>query len=231
VNAIDWLHDGLKVIHVAGGMTALAAGTAAVIVRKGGRIHARTGTWFCAAMLVLGVTAAILDPLRAQPQSPLGGIMVCYFIATAWMTARRRRPPARFEKIACAVGLTIGALMIAGGVRVAADPLAPAIPGPGVIFALGGLCLTAGLLDLKFVVGGRLSGSQRVTRHLWRMLFAFFVATGSFFLGQQDILPKIVRGSPVLIVLAVAPFLVMAFWLVRMRFPRALSPAMLQPQA
>ena len=58
---------------------------------------------------------------------------------------------------------------------------------------------------------------QRIARHLWRMCFAFFIATGSFFLGQQDVLPAAVRGSPVLFVLAFAPFAVMAFWLVRVR--------------
>ena len=38
------------------------------------------------------------------------------------------------------------------------------------------------------------------------MCFAFFIATGSFFLGQQDVLPAAVRGSPILFVLAFAPF-------------------------
>ena len=53
------------------------------------------------------------------------------------------------------------------------------------------------------------------------MCFAFFIATGSFFLGQQDVLPAAVRGSPVLFVLAFAPFAVMAFWLVRVRARKA----------
>ncbi len=55
------------------------------------------------------------------------------------------------------------------------------------------------------------------------MCFAFFIATGSFFLGQQDILPAAVRGSPVLFVLALAPLAVMLFWLVRIRFAKTVS--------
>ena len=55
------------------------------------------------------------------------------------------------------------------------------------------------------------------------MCFAFFIATGSFFLGQQDVLPQAVRGSPILFVLAFAPFAVMAFWLVRVRFAKAIA--------
>jgi membrane protein implicated in regulation of membrane protease activity len=49
------------------------------------------------------------------------------------------------------------------------------------------------------------------------MCFAFFIATGSFFLGQQDVLPEAVRGSPALFVLAFAPLAVMLFWLFRLR--------------
>ena len=55
------------------------------------------------------------------------------------------------------------------------------------------------------------------------MCFAFFIATGSFFLGQQDVLPEAVRGSPLLFVPAFAPFGLMAFWLVRVRFPKAVA--------
>ena len=58
---------------------------------------------------------------------------------------------------------------------------------------------------------------------LWRMCFAFFIATGFFFIGQQDILPAAVRGSPLLFVLGFAPFALMAFWLVRLRFAKALA--------
>lgn len=59
--------------------------------------------------------------------------------------------------------------------------------------------------------------------NLWRMCFAFFVATGSFFLGQQDVMPQAVRGSPILFVLAFAPFALMLFWLVRVRFSKTIG--------
>jgi hypothetical protein len=91
------------------------------------------------------------------------------------------------------------------------------------VFFFAALCLLAGLLDLRVVLRGRLSAGERIRRHLWRMCFAFFIATGSFFLGQQDVLPRIVRGSPALFVLAFAPFAVMLFWLVRLRFAKALA--------
>lgn len=97
---------GITWIHIAGGMVALLCGTVAVAVRKGSGMHVSAGVWFCVAMLVLGVTASILAPFKSPPDSPIGGIMVCYFVATAWMAVRRRSGmPGSFEKFACAIGL------------------------------------------------------------------------------------------------------------------------------
>ena len=206
-------------IHIASGILALLSGTAAVVARKGGPIHARAGTWFFGSMLVLGVTAAILEPFRNPPGSPIGGLFVCYFVATSWVAARRRDgTTGKFEIIACAVALGTGAIMIYGGFNGSTTPA-----GPGPVFALGGVSLLAGLLDLNAVLRRKLTPAQRIGRHLWRMLFAFFIATGSFFLGQQDVLPKAVQGSPILFVLAFAPFAIMAFWLVRLRFAKAIA--------
>jgi uncharacterized membrane protein len=211
MNAIMW-------IHIAGGMTALLAGAAAAVARKGGRLHANAGTGFVVAMLVLGVTASLLEPYRTPPGSPIGGILVCYFVLTAWMTARRRDGvTGKFEMAACAAALGTGALMILGGFTGATTPA-----GAGPVFALG-VCLLAGLLDLNVVLRGKMTPTQRLSRHVWRICFAFFIATGSFFLGQQDVLPAAARGSPLLFVLAFAPFGLMLFWLARLRFARAIG--------
>jgi hypothetical protein len=214
MNAITW-------IHIAGGVTALVCGAVAAAARKGGGTHVSAGTWFCAAMLVLGVTASILSPFRTPPESPIGGILICYFVATAWMAARQRGGiPGTLEKIACAGILVIAALVIGHATEVALAPPGrfTGPPGPVGLFVLGSICLLAGLGDVRFIVRGRVSATQRISRHLWRMCFAFFIATGSFFLGQQDVLPAVMRGSPVLAVVAFAPFALMLLWLVRMRF-------------
>ena len=214
-------------IHIASGILALLAGTLAVGARKGGPLHARAGTWFFASMLVLGITASILEPFRDPPGSPIGGLFVCYFVATSWVAARRRDgTTGRFEIIACAVALGTGAIMIWGGFNGSTTPA-----GPGPVFALGGISLLAGLLDLNAVLRRKLTPTQRISRHLWRMCLAFFIATGSFFLGQQDVLPRAVQGSPILFVLAFAPFGVMAFWLVRLRFAKAIARLKLRAPA
>ena len=221
------IHSLLMGIHIAAGLLALPAGAAAAAARKGGMLHARAGTWFVGSMLVLGVTAAILEPFRAQPGSPLSGIIVVYFVATAWVAARRSDGVAgRFEIAAGAAALGMAALTVWGALDGATTPA-----GPGPVFAFAGLLLVGGLGDLTAVLRRKLTPAQRLFRHLWRMCFAFFIATGSFFLGQQDVLPQAVRGSPILFVLAFAPFAVMAFWLVRLRFGKALTRLRLRAPA
>ena len=215
-----WIHDGIMWVHIAGGLIAILAGTLAVAARKGGRVHAGAGTGFAVAMLVLGITALVLSPFREPtPESPIPGILVCYFVLTAWVAARRRDgTTGRFEMAACAAALGTGALTMWGAFTGATTPA-----GPGPVFVFAGICLLAGLLDLNVVLRGRMTPVQRLSRHLWRICFAFFIATGSFFLGQQDVLPRAVRGSPILFALAFAPFAVMAFWLVRLRFAKAIA--------
>jgi hypothetical protein len=212
---------GITWIHVASGLVALSSGAVAAAVRKGGGLHAKAGTWFCVSMFALGVTASILSPFKTPPDSPVGGIMVCYFVAPAWTTARRRDGvPGRFEKIACASVLLMAVAIIGHGFEVAFAPAGQfrSPPGPGALIGLGVICLLAGLGDLRLVVRGKSTARQRITRHLWRMCFALFIATGSFFLGQQKVLPSALHGSPVLLALAIAPFALMLFWVARVRF-------------
>jgi hypothetical protein len=211
-----WMHSALTAIHIAGGLLAIFAGAAAAAARKGGPLHARAGTGFVAAMLLLGITAAILEPYRPVPGSPINGIIVCYFVATAWAAARRRDGTAgRFEMAAGATALTMSALVAWSALTGATTP-----NGTGPVFVFAGLLLIGGLGDLNAVLRRRLEPSQRVARHLWRMCFAFFIATGSFFLGQQDVMPAAVRGSAWLFLPALAPLALMLFWLVRIRLPK-----------
>jgi hypothetical protein len=209
-------------VHIAAGMASIPLGTLAVAARKGGWLHARAGTGFFGSILVLGVSAAILERFRMpEPGSMIPPLLVCYFVLTSWVTARRRDGTAgKFEMVACAVALGAAAVIawtaFEGGA--ATTPI-----GRGPVFIFAAVSLLAGLLDLNAILRSPLSGKQRIGRHLWRMCVAFFIATGSFFLGQRDVLPAAVRGSPWLFAPAFAPLAVMLFWLVRLRFAKAIA--------
>lgn len=218
----DVILKSLLWVHIAAGIASVLIGAVAIAARKGGRLHTSSGTWFAVAMIVLAITASILEPFRkTEPGSPLVGLVVVYFVATSWVTARRRDGSAgKFEIGACIAALLTAALVAWDGFTGA---ISPTPIGRGPVFVMAGLLLLAGLGDLNTILREKLTAAQRISRHLWRMCFAFFIATGSFFIGQQDILPAAVRGSPVLFLLSFAPLAVMAFWLVRLRFARALA--------
>ena len=202
--------------HVAAGCVALLTGVTAIAARKGGPLHIRAGQGFVAAMLLLWVSATILHLQEGKPASAVGDIFIGYFVFTSWAAARRRDgSTGRLDIAACVLVLALAALIAWGA---AVGPPDPTPLGRAPVFIIAGACALAGALDLNAILRAPLARTQRISRHLWRMCAAFFIATGSFFLGQQDAMPEAVRGSPVLVVLALAPFAVMAFWLIWLRF-------------
>jgi hypothetical protein len=60
------------------------------------------------------------------------------------------------------------------------------------------------------------------------MSFGLFIASGSFFLGQQQVFPVRWRGSMVLMVLGLFPLGLLAFWVVRLRFGKMFREMMKQ---
>src|SRR5262249_7746440 len=136
-------------IHITAGIAAILLGTIAIAVRKGGLRHVQAGSWFAAAMIVLGITASILEPFRTpRPGSPVTGLFVLYFVAPSWVTARRRDgETGTFEMFASASALGTGAIMLWSGLTGrSSTPV-----GSGPVFILAGLILVAGLLDLRVV--------------------------------------------------------------------------------
>ena len=49
----------------------------------------------------------------------------------------------------------------------------------------------------------------------------FIIATGSFFLGQQQVFPAFLRGSIFLTLAAVLPLPLLIYWFLRVRFSQA----------
>ncbi len=55
------------------------------------------------------------------------------------------------------------------------------------------------------------------------MCFGLFIATGSFFLGQTQFVPAPIRVVPLLLVLAIAPLVLLLYWVWRVRLRRHVS--------
>jgi hypothetical protein len=216
----------LLIAHISAGSLGIFSGYAAVSVRKGERLHRAFGTVFFLSMLTVSVLAVYLalfvPPTHSGGGPPSAsvsvGILTFYLAATAWMTVKRKEGRGGlFEKGALVAVLGVAVALLIFGLRAASIPAAR--PGSYVpYFVFASFAGFASAMDLKVILRGGISGAQRIARHLWRMCFALFFAAAFFFLGQQGSLPRFMHGSPLPFIPALAPLVLMFFWLFRVRF-------------
>ena len=73
--------DLLLPIHIAAGGLAMVLGAVALIVKKGGTIHRRSGLLFVYAMLFMGFSASILGFLKSPTDGNVfTGLLTAYFV-------------------------------------------------------------------------------------------------------------------------------------------------------
>jgi hypothetical protein len=207
-------------LHIGAGSAGILSGYSALFVRKGGWAHRRAGNIFVPALVITGAMAAALAATIPQKGNVLGGIFTVYLVASAWMTVRRKDGSiGRFERAGfiLALACAVGALLL--GLKAARSPggILDGV-GPANFYVTGAVAALAAALDLKVILRGGISGRARIARHVWRMCTGLFIASGSFFLGQQKVMPVWLQGSPILFVLALAPLVLMIFWLLHLQF-------------
>jgi hypothetical protein len=209
-------------LHITAGVVGILSGAAALLARKGSRLHRRAGNWFFVSMLTMSTIGMGASPFLPQPNwsNFIGGGFTFYLVATSWATVRRKEGTVgRFDVGAFFAALGVAATAVTFGLLAANSPTGTldGTPLPAYfIFAVGATLAAIG--DLRLIMRRGVLGAQRITRHLWRMCVALFIAAGSFFLGQQQVLPPSLRGSPVLFLPELAVLGLMIFWLVRIRF-------------
>ena len=218
------------VLHIGGGLIALAAGAVAAFARKGGYVHRKAGTVFVASMLVMATFAAYLAV--AVPDQIVNlyiSTFAAYLVVTAWMTVRRReRSSGVFEKIAVFVAACLCAPFAILSVQLAAG-FAPMfkseIPFKGpvliAIYGFTSVLAVATIGDAKVVMAGGISGAPRIARHLWRMCLGLTLATGSAFTnGFARLLPGSYHVPTIFFLPQFLPLGLLIFWIIRVRFTR-----------
>jgi hypothetical protein len=215
----------ILILHISAGGIAILSGAAALLFRKGSRRHRLAGNVFFVSMLTLSAIGACVAAFLPDRGSAVAGAFAFYLVATAWVTVRRlegRIGVFEWGALLCALGIAVAAASLgwqgANSPKGLIDPKGQTYETAYFFAALAALGAAG---DLKVILRRGLCGAQRIARHLWRMCFALFIAAGSFFLGQQQVFPTSVRGSPFLFVPVVAVLAVMIFWLARVRFASA----------
>ena len=160
--------------------------------------------------------------MKSQMNNVFGGVLTFYLVATAWEAGRRREEGLGILGWGGLLfAFSIGILSVLHGMaKISGRAPDNGVPA-GMDFFLGSILLLAAAGDLRMLLRGSITGVERVSRHLWRMCFGWFIATGSFFLGQQQVFPTAIRKTGLLIVPAVLPLVLLVFWLIRVRFTNA----------
>ena len=207
-------------VHIVGGSVAIVAGFVALYAAKGGATHRRSGSMFVYAMLAMAGTGAVIAAIGRTEGSVIAGVITCYLVVTGLTTMRR---PAWWSPrldvalmllawTVCVTAFTLGGVTLARpGQRMDGLP-----PFPFLMF--GAVALLAAVGDVRVIRAGgvhALRGAPRLTRHLWRMTWALWVATTSFFLGQAKVIPKPIRIPALLAIPVLAVTLTLLYWLVR----------------
>lgn len=211
----------ILLLHVLGGTVAVFSGALAMIFRKGSERHRAYGNVFFTAMIVMAAPATYLAMVRNEPGNVFGGVLTLYFIGTAWVAGRRREMRTNnFDRIALAVVLAI----IAGQIYFGVDTIVrlggkrDGVPAAMFFF----MAMIAGLAaagDVRMLVQGGITGGRRIARHLWRMLFAMFIAYGSFFGARPQVLPAVMRQAGMPLILTLLPLMLLVFWMARVKWP------------
>lgn len=221
-----WMHIGAGVLlylHIGGGALGILSGTVAIFSRKGEAIHRTAGKVFFVSMLVCYVVAVAVAPFLADGQRPnfIAGVMALYLLWTSWLAATRREPLVGVIEYA---GLAVAVLIAAAGALFihlgANDPSGTVDGSPPQAFTLFLIVgVIAALGDMHVIVRRSITGVSRISRHLWRMCMSLFIASGSFFFGQEQMLPDWLRGSLLQSIPVFLPLGAILIWLVWVRMP------------
>ena len=98
-----------------------------------------------------------------------------------------------------------------------------------MIFFLNTIFLLAAIGDARLIRAGTIQGTRRLVRHLWRMCFGLFIASGSFSaqLVKMKFMPDWTRSISFILVLGAAPIVVLLYWMWRLRVRRNLRGLMI----
>jgi len=215
--------------HIGGGIAGLLSGAVAISFRKGSRPHRVAGNVFFVSMLGMSAAGTYLAFRKSELNNVFGGLVTFYLVATSWVTAsRRERGTGVFDLAALLVASTLGAVLLTYGVEAAISPTGlkeglPAAP----YFLLGSVAFISAAGDARMLLRGGISGTPRLVRHLWRMCFAWFIASASVFIARPQLFPALMSTTHTLLLLGILPLLLMVFWLVRVRF----APGLRKPPA
>ena len=212
-------------IHIVAAGLGLVLGTVALSAAKGATLHRTSGLAFVYAMSAMCATGVVMAARKGQAVNFIVALLTVYLVVTALSTVR---PPSSrwrwFNGGAMLLAVGLGVTMVMFGFEAVADASGqkhgyPPFP----LFLFGTVGLLAGAGDMRSIRVGGLRGRPRLARHLWRMCFALWISTASFFGSRTrvaSIFPEALQGGAMRALPVLAVLAAMLYWLWRVRSKR-----------
>lgn len=207
-------------IHIVSAGLGIISGTIALCLAKGQVLHRRVGLAFVYSMLGMSLSAAVIAVGKGQVMNVIAGLLTAYLVVTALMTVRPASPRANRVHVALlALALVLGLTTVTFGFQALANGQKYGLPAfPFFMFGAVGLLASAG--DFRMIRAGGLKGAKRLSRHLWRMCWALFIAVASFFSIRARVarvLPAPFTTPAMRVLPVVLVVVAMLYWLWRVR--------------
>ncbi len=205
-------------IHILGGSLSLVAGAIALWVAKGSSLHRRSGRFFVYSMIVLALTGSALAAAEGNGISVIAGLLTFYLVVTGLTTVRRPSTRPRFLDVGATLfglALSVG-IIVYTAVQIDRGVSREGGVPTGILFKFGAVALLASIGDVR-ALRAPLPPVRRLTRHLWRLCFAFYASVASFFLGQMQVFPEAIRNPGLLALPVLLVVSAMAYWFWRVR--------------
>ena len=176
-------------------------------------------------MLVMASSGTVMATIKMNGGNIMGGAVAMYMVTTGLLTVRRPRTGVDGRDVAALVlGLAIVTVAVVFAVQATHSENGRRFGySPGLYIVFGSITMLGVIGDLRLLLARGIQGTPRIARHLWRMCFSLFIATGSFFLGQAKVFPKPLRITPLLAAPVLLVLALMLYWLVRVRLKREFS--------
>lgn len=163
----------LLVLHIATGFIALIAGLLAIVSRKGGQLHKRSGSIFFWCMVTVSLSAVVLSALRGNSFLLHIGLFALYQAHGGWRSIRNKALlPAVQDWGMLAIGGFNGAWML--------STLNP------VLMVFGGISVWLAIQDTRTFVhtarGGSAGPKAWLVRHIGMMMGTYIATTTAFLL-------------------------------------------------
>ncbi len=211
--------DFILYTHIASGALGLLAGVIASLSKKGAYLHRSTGKIFLASMLACyGIGAAVAPFLDAgQRVNFVAAILALYLLISGIQAVKLKAYKAsKFNLVGLFLSIAItllGLLFMHMGSQSESGTVDGSPPSAFLLFVIAGTLLSIG--EARILIVKTLSPQGRIYRHLWRMCFSFFIASGSLFSGQIQMFPEWIASSFLPIFCSVFPLLILVYWTIK----------------